>query len=165
MPNVGVFGAVFVTATALLVSASSVEAQRLAVGYSVFLNPTTLEVVNLGTGLVESREQKSFSGPALFSSDGRFVVLSVFSPTSPSLEVRDLVTGFGHSSRHRCDHSARIRVDSLFTAWSPASSRGWLRRVCGHTTRAGGTGINFGTYSGRFTPCGLVRFRDYRIAR
>lgn len=94
MPNVGVFGAVFVTATALLVSASSVEAQRLAVGYSVFLNPTTLEVVNLGTGLVESREQKSFSGPALFSSDGRFVVLSVFSPTSPSLEVRDLVTGF-----------------------------------------------------------------------
>ena len=94
MPNVGVLGAVFFTATALLLSASSVEAQRLAVGYSVFLNPTTLEVVNLGTGVVESREQKSFSGPALFSSDGRFLVLSVFSPTAPSLEVRDLVTGF-----------------------------------------------------------------------
>ena len=84
--------ALFVAMTWLVPSA--VGAQRVAVSYGNFFGFST-EVINLGTGVVESRDPRIAGGRPVFTSDGRFLLLRFRDAGGLPrlLEIRDLVTG------------------------------------------------------------------------
>jgi hypothetical protein len=94
------FGATLFAGIAWLVLPSPAAAPRVVVSYSPapFTLPV-LDVINLGTGVVESREPvsalSSVSSP-VFTSDGRFLLFRIAGGVSvpSSLELRDLLTGF-----------------------------------------------------------------------
>ena len=84
-----------IVAVFLGLTSAQVEAQRLAVSYSPSFLFTVTDVVNLATGVVESREARGMNGAPVFTSDGRFLLLRFFDSSGPSsvLEIRDLVSG------------------------------------------------------------------------
>jgi hypothetical protein len=99
---------------------SAVGAQRVAVSYSLTpFTPFSTDVINLGTGVVESREPRVARETPIFTSDGRFRLLRFdrSGGLPPLLEIRDLVTGFQTSldlpfePRHA--HPRRLAVYGL----------------------------------------------------
>ena len=97
--------------------------QRIALTYSPFAFTTYTDVMNLGTGVVETRETRGLNGSPVFTSDGRFLLLRFFDAagTSSLVEIRDLLTGFRTSLAIRGRYFVRLAAANV-TGTSAASS-------------------------------------------
>ena len=107
------------TVMTVLLLSTAVEGQRIALTYSPLAFTTYTDVINLGTGVVETRETRGLNGSPVFTSDGRFLLLRFFDAagTSSLVEIRDLLTGFRTSLaiqfQPRRAHPRRLAVYGL----------------------------------------------------